>query len=148
MRDSSLSELLGIDPEDPVAHLAADLVRGDMDLVARLIQLRHDRGLTQQQVADLLGISQAAVAGFERAGGDPHLSTIRRYAMAVRARVVHTVAPVDDCESLAPQPRTEEHVQAVFAEMLNRKAEDEPSRLKIRPPSKHAPAVDPWLADA
>ncbi|MEV1168744.1 hypothetical protein [Nonomuraea sp. NPDC049784] len=39
-----------------------------------------------------MGRSQPAVSDFERLGGDPHLSTIRRYALAIGVEVIHAVA--------------------------------------------------------
>jgi transcriptional regulator with XRE-family HTH domain len=85
--DPNVAELLGLDPADPeIAALAAATDR-DMDLIERLVQVRHDRGLTQRDVAERMGRSQPNVSAFERTGGDPHLSTIRRYAAAVGASV-------------------------------------------------------------
>lgn len=70
---------------------AKELAKADYRLLFGLIQARRDRGMTQQDVAELLGISQPAVAAFERQDADPKLSTIRRYAHAVGAAVRHTV---------------------------------------------------------
>lgn len=89
-----LDEFLGIDNEDPVQRLANDLVKADDRLLEDLVKLRR-KTMTQQDVADRLGISRPAVAAFERYDADPRLSTVRRYAMAVRAHVEHTVTPVE-----------------------------------------------------
>lgn len=64
-------------------------------MLEALITLRKSR-YTQQQLAQLLGISQASVAAFERYDNDPKLSTLRRYAHAVGARVTHCVSDVVD----------------------------------------------------
>ncbi len=58
-----------------------------------LIRLRREQGLTQKDVADLLGVTQQAVYKLERYDSDPKFSTIRRYANAVGALVEHRVAP-------------------------------------------------------
>jgi transcriptional regulator with XRE-family HTH domain len=63
----------------------------DMRLVETLVSVRRQRGLTQAEVAERMGRSQPAVSDFERLGGDPHLSTIRRYALAVGVDVFHMV---------------------------------------------------------
>lgn len=89
-----LDELLGINDSDPVQQLADELVQEDDRLLSELVELRR-KTMTQQEVADRLGISRPAVAAFERYNADPRLSTVRRYALAVRAHVGHTVTPED-----------------------------------------------------
>lgn len=60
-----------------------------------LIALRDKHGYTQKQVADAIGVSQAAISKFESEGSNPTLATLRRYALAVGARFEFKV--VDDC---------------------------------------------------
>lgn len=79
--------LLGLDVNDAETARLIQATDSDMDLIERLVQIRIDQGLTQRDVADLMGRSQPNVSAFERTGGDPHLSSIRRYATAIGARV-------------------------------------------------------------
>src|SRR5450830_729752 len=79
------------DPNTPSRRRAAALVEADEMLHAALIQARHEQGLTQQEVADRMGVTQPTVAGFERYDNDPRLSTVRRYAHAVGVVVAHSV---------------------------------------------------------
>lgn len=82
------------------------LARGDRQLKADLISLRQRAGLSQADVADLLGISQQAVYKLERYDSDPKLSTLRRYANAVGAIVEHTVTQdLGQSEQLAADAR-------------------------------------------
>lgn len=90
--DRDIAALLGIDPDDPRVQREDAAIERDMRLVETLVRLRKRLGLTQGEVADRMGRSQPAVSDFERLGGDPHMSTIRRYALAVGAEVFHTVA--------------------------------------------------------
>lgn len=76
---------------EELIELATALAAADETMRRALIDARHDAGLSQRDVADLLGIKQASVAAFERHENDPKLSTIRRYALAVGARVDHRV---------------------------------------------------------
>ncbi len=85
--DQHIAELLGLDVTDPETVALSRATAEDSDLIERLVQVRRDRGLTQQDVAERMGRSQPNVSAFERVGGDPHLSTIRRYAVAVGAQV-------------------------------------------------------------
>ncbi|MGY1499751.1 helix-turn-helix domain-containing protein [Streptomyces sp. QTS52] len=55
-----------------------------------LREIREEQGLTQNQVAGLVGISQARVSQIER--GEIHnLETMRTYAEALGARVTVTI---------------------------------------------------------
>jgi len=88
---NALEELLGIDPDSPSMRRAAQLVENDRALLRRLIQLRGDQGLTQQDVADRMGVTQPTVARFEAYDSNPTLASIRRYAHAIGALVTHVV---------------------------------------------------------
>ncbi|MCZ4077856.1 helix-turn-helix transcriptional regulator [Rhodococcus sp. H36-A4] len=87
---------LGIDPADVSLQLASELVAADRDMIEALISLRIKKNITQSAVADCLGRHRSAVSNFERLGADPHLSTIRRYAAAVGAKVRHVIEDIDD----------------------------------------------------
>lgn len=67
------------------------LAREDREMKLNLIQVRHSAGLSQRQVAEIMGISQQAVQKLERYDSDPKLSTLRRYANAIGALVSHQV---------------------------------------------------------
>ena len=62
---------------------------------ARLVKQRTDHGLSQQDVADRLGVKQSTVAELERYDSNPTLRTIQRYANAVDAKIRFYVD--DDC---------------------------------------------------
>ena len=88
---ASLEEMLGLDPQSPEMLRAEFLVSGDRELLRRLVEVRKERGLSQAQVGDLMGVAQPTVAAFEAHDSNPQLSTIRRYAHAVRALIRHEV---------------------------------------------------------
>lgn len=52
----------------------------DPAIIARTA--RRNAGLTQQQLADRLGVTQPAVARLERAGANPRVSTLAEIASA------------------------------------------------------------------
>lgn len=58
---------------------------------AHLIQIRREAGLSQADVAELLGVTRQAVHKIERYDADLKLSTLERYANAVGALVFHRV---------------------------------------------------------
>lgn len=78
---------------------AESLVAEHEKLRRELIALRTKGGLSQADVAERMNVSQPRVAEVERYDGNPTLSTIRRYANAVGARILHTI--IDDSGSRA-----------------------------------------------
>ncbi|WP_202974438.1 helix-turn-helix domain-containing protein [Brevibacterium casei] len=86
-----LTELLGLADPSPQDRLAMELAEEDEALLDELVAIRKRNKLTQAQVAAAIGRDQSAISQFERLGGDPRLSTIRRYALAVGASVSHHV---------------------------------------------------------
>ena len=67
--------------------LAYDLVSNFEDMKDTLVATRIKKKLTQQQVADRLGCSLQQVKDIEHYDANPTLGDIRRYALAVGARV-------------------------------------------------------------
>lgn len=61
----------------------------------RLGELRKHRGVTQAQVAEVLGVAQPNVSRLERGGADPHLSTLVEFVEALGGRLELT-AVFDD----------------------------------------------------
>lgn len=88
-RDAAVSAC----PSHELVERAAALAEADDDLRAKLIEARREAGLSQRELASMLGIKQSSVAAFERYDNDPRLSTIRRYALAVGAAIEHRVSP-------------------------------------------------------
>ena len=74
-------------PEDTetLRARARSLARTHEHFKASLVEMRKRHGLTQPEVAELLGISQAAVSKFENYDSNPTLASIRRYALAIGA---------------------------------------------------------------
>ncbi|TFV83128.1 helix-turn-helix transcriptional regulator [Blastococcus sp. CT_GayMR16] len=83
---------------DALAHLAtartiADRLVADarVQLVETLRQAREDRGLTQQQVADAIGVTRTQVTNMERGDG-MSVEALIGYAAAVGLRLKLTAA--------------------------------------------------------
>lgn len=88
---TTLEGLMGVDPTSPDIVRAEQLADNDHALLRELVQIRKSRSLSQAAVGGLMGISQPSVAAFEAHDSNPTLATIRRYAHAVRALIVHKV---------------------------------------------------------
>ena len=86
-----LYELLGEDKDAPEHRLARALRDADDQLFKDLVAARKNQGLTQKQMAQRMDTTQAAVSRFESGRTDPHLSTLRSYALALGVVVRHEV---------------------------------------------------------
>lgn len=94
--DRLMSTTLRIDAAldiESVRARAKVLAREDRQMRSQLISWRRAMGLTQKQIADMMGVSQQAINKFERYDADPKLSTIRRYANAIGVLIDHQVTP-------------------------------------------------------
>lgn len=89
--NSKILDMLGLDLDKPEDLLGVQLAEEDHGLIQELIQTRIRKGLRQADVAAKMQRDPSAVSNFERLGGDPHMSTIRRYAQAVGVRIRHRV---------------------------------------------------------
>ncbi|MCL4545173.1 MAG: helix-turn-helix transcriptional regulator [Chloroflexi bacterium] len=70
--------------EDPEFRAVYEQEAQKKELWLQLVEARQASGLTQQQVADRLGVSQAQVARIEKRGYDAYtLNTLRRYVQAL-----------------------------------------------------------------
>lgn len=88
---SKLLEMLGLDLDDADQRLRVQLAEEDHELIQELVRMRREKGMRQVDVAEKMQRDKSAVSNFERLGGDPHLSTIRRYAQAIGVRIQHRV---------------------------------------------------------
>lgn len=83
------------DTEETVTARATALVQDHEQLLKALVKHRVKHSLTQEVVAERMGVTQPTVARFESYLSNPTLSTLRRYATAVGARIETIVT--DDC---------------------------------------------------
>ena len=89
-------DFLEMENETPSERRARILAENDGDMLSDLIALRKSKRITQQVLAERMGVTQATVASFERYDSDPKLSTIRRYAHALEALINHVVVADND----------------------------------------------------
>jgi len=74
------------------------------DIALQLTALRQTRGLTQQQVAELLGTKQQAIARLEDPAYTGHsLSMVRKYVEALGASLDMTVIPSETSDTYAAE---------------------------------------------
>src|SRR5947207_2547571 len=88
---------------DPEFRQAREELRPRYEFQRALIQARLAAGLTQQQLADLLGKQQAAIARLESGAVQPKIDTIHQIANALNA--TFTVSPQSSLQ-LVKRPRS------------------------------------------
>ena len=85
---------------DRTAALEAE--RTHADVARQIFKLRNKAGLTQQQVAKLIGTAPSVISRLEDADYKGHsLSMLRRIATALQARIQIRFVPIKD-DSLQP----------------------------------------------
>ena len=76
---------------EPIERVAFDTAKSWSRALESLVSLREQKGLTQKQVGDALGISQAAVAQFENGSANPTIQRIKLYAMVIGASIEFSI---------------------------------------------------------
>lgn len=76
-------------------HRARKQIRLDGKLVEQLKAIREQQGVTQEELAFRMGITQPAVSSIESGNTDPKLGTLRRYANALGCVISHHVETDD-----------------------------------------------------
>lgn len=101
---SQLTEPLEADPE---YRALLEQERRAIRTAFKLIDLRRSRGLTQQQMASRLGVSQGRVSEIEH-GDDLQFSTIQRYVEALGGHIdIKAVFPDGEPVDLVAIPSEE-----------------------------------------
>jgi DNA-binding XRE family transcriptional regulator len=108
------------DPNDLQQMIASELVNQTQDMLDDLLELRKRKGMTQQDIAETIGVTRTAVTAFERYASDPKLSTLIRYAMAVGARL--NIA-VEDGDAWAKVERERKYIAEYVGEAHRSEAE-------------------------
>jgi len=78
--------------EDPEYKAAYDGMAQEFSIAAALIKARTEAGMTQEDVAKKLGVTQPTVARME-SGKNISLKTITRYAKAVQKPITLEILP-------------------------------------------------------
>ncbi|MBD0273919.1 MAG: helix-turn-helix transcriptional regulator [Acetobacteraceae bacterium] len=73
--------------EDPAYRAAYDALESESALASAMIEARAAAGMTQQQVAEAMGTTQAVVARLESGRVMPPSRTLQRFAEATGTRL-------------------------------------------------------------
>jgi ribosome-binding protein aMBF1 (putative translation factor) len=81
--------------KDPVYVAAYDALEDEFALADALIRARAKADLTQGQVAERMGTTQAVIARLESGRAMPSTRTLKRFAAATGTRLTIGFAPID-----------------------------------------------------
>ncbi len=96
--------------QDPTLRARFEAVDQAWDIALQLAALRRSRGLTQKQVAELLGTKQQAIARLEDPAYSGHsLSMVRKYVEALGAGLHVTILPAEATAACAVQRSQQPH---------------------------------------
>jgi antitoxin component HigA of HigAB toxin-antitoxin module len=90
----SLKDVKAEQLANPAVRQAYDAQAPEFELARELIAARTKAGLTQGDVAALMGTTQSVVARIESGRGTPSMRTVQRFASAVGARAVVRMEPL------------------------------------------------------
>jgi len=79
---------------DPEAAAAYEKLKPKFELRSKLIQMRMDSGLTQEEIAKRMGTSKASVCRLESAKHSPRLATLQSYAEAAGFKLSLQTTPI------------------------------------------------------
>lgn len=75
-----------------------DDLEPEYDIINAMIKVRKERGLTQKQLSELTGISQADISRIENCTRNPSLEMIKRLATGMGMRLKLEFIPVSKVE--------------------------------------------------
>lgn len=87
--------------KDPARRASVERQKALMLGAARLFELRKERGLSQTELAERLGVTQKRISAIERAE-DLNLSTLERYVSALGGRLHAGIEFDDETVTLTP----------------------------------------------
>jgi transcriptional regulator with XRE-family HTH domain len=79
--------------KDPEFRKEYEALEPEYKLASALIRLRLAKGLTQEQLAELLNTKQESIARLESGGSLPSLSTVKKVATALDAELEINLRP-------------------------------------------------------
>lgn len=92
----------------PEHHAEAFAEQLALNVTDELRTLRKRLGLTQQELADRIGVKQSAIARLESATRMPSMKTLQRYALGLDASIVLGVSHGDVIRDATPGRRSTE----------------------------------------
>ena len=81
---NTLNDFIDEQLKDPVFKEKFEALEPEFTVMQALIDARKERGMTQKELAEVTGISQADISRLERGTGNPSIKTLQRVAQALQ----------------------------------------------------------------
>ena len=95
----SFDEFFDEQMKDPAVKAAYDELRPDYEIIRAMIEARKNSGITQQELSERTGITQADISRLEHANANPSLKTLKRLAAGMGMQLHVSFTPIN-----RPQP--------------------------------------------
>jgi len=79
--------------KDPSFHKVWDETEPEYQLIRQLVAARLKKGLTQEELAKIVGTTQSTIARIERGGQNVSIRTLTKLANALDSKVKITIQP-------------------------------------------------------
>ncbi len=81
--------------QDPVIKAEYDALQPEFDIIQALIDARKEQHLTQQQLSERTGITQADISRIENGTRNPSLNMLKRLAAGMDRQLHLEFVPID-----------------------------------------------------
>ena len=95
----SFDEFFDEQMKDPAVKAAYDELTADYEIIRAMIEARKNSGITQQELSERTGITQADISRLEHANANPSLKTLKRLAAGMGMQLHVSFTPIN-----RPQP--------------------------------------------
>ena len=80
---------------DPAVKAEYDELIPEFEIIRAMIEARKATGITQQQLSEKTGITQADISRLEHANGNPSLRTLKRLAAGMGMQLHLSFTPIN-----------------------------------------------------
>jgi len=98
---------------------------------ARLLAARRSRGITQTQLADLIGSTQKAISYYEATGGNPSSDVITKVAKALNTTADDLLGLTEATDQATPQSGDERRLWRRFRQLITLPEKDRRAVMRM-----------------
>ena len=91
---TTLNDFIKEQLQDPVFKEKYDALGPEFTVMQAMINARKEKGMTQKELAEVTGISQADISRLERGTGNPSIKTLQRVASALQMALKIEFVPI------------------------------------------------------
>ena len=93
---TTLNEFIEEQLKDPIFKEKYDALEPEFTVMQAMIDARKENGMTQKELSDATGISQADISRLEHGTGNPSIKTLQRVANALHMALRIEFVPLQE----------------------------------------------------